>query len=270
MITTLSEIANTMHKRVCPLYSFDAAGKPFLIGSSVPFLAGTYAFLLTAAHVCFDNKRQPVPLFTWANMTPIPLTRQRVAWNHLAGETPDPDVALIALSSADVTALRGNYWFSDTSSVSAVQPKTPGVHYLLAGYPFVRNKITTPNMTPPAWATYMITGNIETVDAVEAAQLRDKTDGCHFALTFPPNPIPDLSDRPFRIPKPQGMSGGGVWRLDIDTMNREASRLRLVGIGIEYHPSRNSRVFVATRVQLALALAQDLARLSQSAMLGDG
>ncbi|WP_139826477.1 hypothetical protein [Derxia lacustris] len=259
VITPLAAISDTFHKRVCPLYSFDIAGKPFLIGSSVPFLVGEDAFLLTAAHVCFDKRCQPVPLFTWADMTPVSLTHRRVAWNYLAGKTPDTDVALIALSRSDAATLKDNYWFSDISSVSTTRPKTPGVHYLLAGYPFAQNKVTTTCMSPPALATHLITGHIE---SLKITKLRDKTHECHFALAFPASPLTDLNGKSFRIPKPQGMSGGGVWRLNIDTVSKEASTPQLVGIGIECHVSKSSRVFIATRVQIALALAPDLARLS--------
>lgn len=52
------------------------------------------------------------------------------------------------------------------------------------------------------------------------------------------------------------MSGGGIWRLDIDIPNRLATTPLLVGIGIEHHKSKG--IFVATRVQQAIPLLQDL------------
>jgi hypothetical protein len=53
------------------------------------------------------------------------------------------------------------------------------------------------------------------------------------------------------------MSGGGVWRVEIDTVQRLAKTPSLVGIGVEYHNSR--KTFVATRIQAVSPLAWDLA-----------
>jgi hypothetical protein len=129
------------------------------------------------------------------------------------------------------------------------------VHYLLAGYPFIRNRITSTDLTPPALATHLITGHIESTQIVKS---KDKTDECHFALSFPLAHIRTLYGDIFRVPKPQGMSGGGIWRLDIDTTTHMATTPQLVGIGIEYHKTKKVRVFVGTRVQVALSLATDL------------
>jgi hypothetical protein len=60
----------------------------------------------------------------------------------------------------------------------------------------------------------------------------------------------------FQLPKPYGMSGGGVWRIDIDIRTQLVTTPLLVGIGIEYHKSRE--LFVVTRVQAAIPLAQEL------------
>jgi hypothetical protein len=53
------------------------------------------------------------------------------------------------------------------------------------------------------------------------------------------------------------MSGGGVWRVEIDTVEKLVSRPLWVGIGVEYHSAQ--KTFVATRVQAAAPLAWDLA-----------
>ncbi len=59
------------------------------------------------------------------------------------------------------------------------------------------------------------------------------------------------------MPPPYGMSGGGVWRVEIDTVERLVNRPSLVGIGVEYH--RAQKTFVATHVRAAAPLASDLA-----------
>ena len=255
-----------MYRRVCPVYSFDAAGKPHMVGSAVPFATDRGAFLITAAHVCFDRRKLPVPLFTWADSGPLPLCEFRIAWDYRPGQTPDADVALLALSDDAANKLKASYWFCDPATVSTAKPKTPGVHYLIAGYPFSRNRITSTDLSPPALATHLITGQI---DSVQGAKPTDKSDECHFALTFPMTQMRTHDGEVFRVPKPQGMSGGGIWRLDIDTTTQMATTPQLVGIGIEYHATKAARIFVGTRVQLALSLAADLHHFMTTGVLPD-
>jgi hypothetical protein len=255
IITPIKNIGETIYKRVCPLYSFDAADKPYLIGSAVPFETETGGFLITAAHVCFDQFNKPLPLFTWSEFGPLVLREFRIAWEYKAGYTPDADVALIALTEDDVIKLKHSYWFSNQDAVSATKPLTPGVHYLIAGYPFIRNRIITTRLAPPSMATHLITGQIA---SVQVAKFNDKSDDCHFTLSFPLGKIRTLEHNNFRIPKPQGMSGGGIWRLNIDTVTKMATTPQLVGIGIEYHATKEARIFVGTRIQLALSLTDDL------------
>jgi hypothetical protein len=52
------------------------------------------------------------------------------------------------------------------------------------------------------------------------------------------------------------MSGGGIWRIDVDASRRLVGDASLVGIGFEFY--RRQRAFVATRVASAIPLANDL------------
>jgi len=265
--TPLRSIIKAMHRCVCPLYSFDDAGKPYMVGSAVPFGMNRGSFLITATHVCFNHRRQPIPLFTWIDSDPLVLREFRIAWDHQAKKTPDVDVALLALSDDDSVKLKRTYLFSDLSSISTTMPKTRGIHYLIAGYPFIRNKITSTKLTPPALTTSLITGQIESIQQIKS---KDKTDAHHFTLVFPLTPIRTLDGSKFRIPKPHGMSGGGIWRLNIDPTTHVASAPQLVGIGIEYHQTKEARVFLGTRVQVALSLAADLHHFMETSSLPAG
>jgi len=57
------------------------------------------------------------------------------------------------------------------------------------------------------------------------------------------------------------MSGGGVWRIEIDILRKFSTTPSLVGVGIEYHKAK--QVFIATRVQAAIPLVNDLFRLER-------
>jgi hypothetical protein len=175
---------------------------------------------------------------------PRPLLGRRIAWEYEPGETPDPDIALIELSTDDIADLEGYYQFSSPETTTATKPKTRGIHYLIAGYPAARNPIPHHPKGLPSLATCLITGDIRRVSEVERA---NKIDLHHFALRVPRAEIRTVRGDRFRLPKPHGISGGGVWRMDIDIAQQLASTPLLVGIAIEYHKSKE--LFVATRVQ---------------------
>ena len=262
--TPLQVICDTIYRRICPLYSFDNGRRVHMVGSAVPFTSGNISFLITATHVCLNNRKQAVPLFTWGVTGPRFLGQPRLAWEYRPNQTPDSDITLIALSQEDVADLEMCYQFSFPAVTATTKSKTPGVHYLIAGYPSVRNRVISRDLAPPALATYLITGNIQTVNDLN---LNDKMDDYHFALSFKGEKVSALNGNPFRIPKPQGMSGGGVWRINIDDQKQFATTPLLVGIGIEYH--RSKEIFLASRIQCAIPLAYDLLSLLSGVIPGD-
>jgi hypothetical protein len=251
----LHVIGETIHRRICPLYTFDNRNRIHIAGSGVPFRAGEFRFLLTAAHVCFDSSRALIPLFTMGSERPRALTGRRGAWEYVPGKTPDIDLAVIALDDDLAGELEGVYQFATPGGTSNATAKAPGIHYLIAGYPAERNSLSWGFIAP--LATHLITGDIK--DTAEA--LPGKSNEFHFVLGHPGKTVPAHSGGRFRVPKVQGMSGGGVWRIEIDIPRKLSTSPSLVGIGIEYHKAK--RIFVATRVQAAIPLVNDLFRLEQ-------
>jgi hypothetical protein len=236
----IQTIGDTIHRRICPLYSVDERNRVRMLGSAVPFAAGGITFLITATHVCLEKHRQAVPLFTWGSEGPVALVGTRLAWDYRQGSDPDLDIALM----------------SEPADVGQIKAKTPGVHYMITGYPHARNRIRPPDFSLPALATYLVTGDIRSTTELG---LRDKSDADHFAIYYKLGEVATPSGAIFRTPRPQGMSGGGVWQLDIDVRTGLASTPLLVGIVIEYHV--RSSVFVASRIQRAAPLAHDLVSL---------
>jgi len=110
-------------------------------------------------------------------------------------------------------------------------------------------------------ATHLITGDIRET----AEELPNKSNDFHFVLGHPGKIVPTYSGGRFRVPKVQGMSGGGVWRIEIDIHRKLSTCPSLVGIGIEYHKLK--QVFVATRVEAAIPLVNDLFRLERTSHL---
>ena len=172
----------------------------------------------------------------------------------MAGKTPDIDLCVMALDDDLADELEGVYQFVTPAETSNATAKTPGVHYLIAGYPAERNPIRG---TIAPLATHLITGDIRET----AEDLPNKSDDFHFVLGHPGKTVPTYTGGRFRVPKVQGMSGGGVWRIEVDVRRKLSTSPSLVGIGIEYHKLK--QVFVATRVQAAMPLVNDLFRLER-------
>jgi hypothetical protein len=252
----LRAIGETMHRRVCPLYTFDGRDRIHIVGSGVPFRTGGFRFLLTAAHVCFDSSKAPIPLFTMGLEQPYALLGRRGAWEYIAGETPDIDLSVIALDDDLADELERAYQFTTPAETSNTTTKTPGIHYLIAGYPAERNSMRNMDSIGPL-ATHLITGDIKET----AKGLPNTSDEFHFVLGHPGKTIPTYGGGRFRVPKVQGMSGGGVWRIEIDIPRKLSTSPSLVGIGIEYYKAK--QVFVATRVQAAIPLFKDLYSLER-------
>lgn len=246
-------LIDTAFRRVVPLYSFDDRNRPYLSASAVPFESGDLRFLITAAHACF-RKGKPTPLFVYGESRPHALTQLRGAWEYRSGKHPDLDIAVILLDKTCADDLQQRHWFSSPEDVGVVKPKTPGIHYLIIGYPVSRNRSRPPQYGLPGRATALITGDISSISTL---RVKDKTEEYHFAIPFPYKKVPTPGGNEMQVPPPYGLSGGGVWRVEIDVVQKLASRPYLVGIGIEYDHA--NKTFVATKVQAATPLAWDLA-----------
>jgi len=246
-------VLETMHRRVCPLYAFDNARRVQVVGSAVPFKSGEFRFLITATHVLLARgSRLSIPVFTLGNEEPRLLSGRRIAWEKGAG-APDLDLSLIELTDDEARDLEQQYQFTTPAETTTTKPKSPGVHYIIAGYPAVRNRFISHRFYPSAMATHLTTGDIRCVEDLGSPDKADKT---HFALSLPFEKVPKLGGGEFRVPKAAGMSGGGVWRTDIDIPRKLATTPLLVGIGIEHHKAKG--LFIATRVQQAIPLLYDL------------
>ncbi len=167
-----------------------------------------HRFLITAAHCVFENG-EPVPLFVYGESKTHALIELRGAWEHQQGQ-PDLDIAVIGLSESCANDLQLRHWFSSPEDVSIVKPKTPGLHYLIVGYPASRNKRRPVQFGLPSRATALITGDICSVMTVQGV---NKTEEDHFAIAFPHKKVDTPGGGVFHVPPPYGMSGGGVWRV---------------------------------------------------------
>lgn len=254
VFTTPDSIVEGCWRRVCPLYGFDERDRIYLRGSAVPFELEGFQFLITAGHVCMASDGTPTPLFTVGeNMRRWPLTGIRGAWQHMPG-SHDIDVAVIGLDSECAADLGQRYLFVSQAQTAPVDTSSEDV-YMIAGYPHSRNKTSYRGGTVSvsATATCLITPYIQDPLRIPAT---DKTEEHHFGLMVPAQPIRRYTGGQFGLPSVAGMSGGGVWRLEVDANVRLLGEPRLAGIGIEFH--RQYQCFVAARIDVVIPLANDL------------
>lgn len=257
----LHDACNQLVNSICPLFVLTGPRKPFLIGTGVPLQIGSVSVIATAAHVLARIGRASV--LTFSSSGTIALSGERRGFGFAPGQTADVDLAVIVLTDEERDELRKRVTFSYSIDFESL-PAERNAFYGLIGFPHSRNKVSPRLLREPyAVATYFITRAIVPLSKVGSP---GKYDQVHFALGAPRKTATGANGRPTGFPAPAGISGGGVWQLDISRSATAAPVPRLVGIGIEYckHPA----AFVCTRIENVSAMVADLQ--SPAAALPEG
>jgi hypothetical protein len=245
---SIENVCHALGDRVCPLYTLDRRGNPFLIGSGVPFEASNRRFLLTAAHVLkgLDDGN----LITTGRASLVRFPFGSSSFGYSPGRSIDVDLAILTLPEEAGRELAHRFQFGrevETGTVTAYDKLTL---YCLVGYPHSKNKPMPRNFeTITARPTFFLLREFARLDHLHGD---GKRDAVHFGLSLPAKQVIRFDRSRMNIPRLQGMSGGGIWRIQLDQHTGKVSRPELVGIGIEYHQQRQT--IVATRVECALTL----------------
>ena len=247
----LQDVCETMQRRVCPLYAVDESRRVWMEGSGVPFDTGHLQFVLTAAHVFGEDHGPPLRLITLGKAGPRLLTGQRFAYGFEPEATIDADIALIGLSPDDVMDLRYRFQFA-VPVATATLSSTPDTRYIIVGYPETKNRVQT-NRRLKFQATPVFIVAHELID-VTRVDSPGKSEKHHFAVRVPKRAVRTFTGERLDLPQARGMSGGGVWQVEVDSTGRLCDTPQLVGIGIEH--SVAAQVFIATRVQVGIPLAR--------------
>jgi hypothetical protein len=246
---SIEKVCFALGDRVCPLYTLHTqSGKPFLVGSGVPFETANRRFLLIAAHVL---KRLPDSvLITTGGSSLVRFPFGSSSFDFLPGRSVDVDVAILSLPEEAGRELALRFSYCSEAEIGTVAPYDPLTLYCLVGYPHSKNK-------PLPRSFDMITARPIFVilrEFVSLDHLRHggKRDAIHFGLSLQAKQVRQFDGSRMNIPALQGMSGSGIWRIQLDGSTGKVSRPELVGIFIEYH--RHHHTIVATRIECALAL----------------
>lgn len=251
-LTPLHDLCHSLGDYVCPLYALENR-RAHLVGTGVPVRIGDLAFIVTAAHVAeeFDDRQ----LISVGSDRLLEVTGKRIGFKYLRGDGVDTDLAVVVLGRREAADMMKRFSFSTPLDVTDVAP--PGSSYALyslVGYPFSRNKPKPKSFKRlTARPTYVATSRRA---ELPGSGVDGKHEQVHFALWADADAILDAEAQPITPPKAQGMSGGGVWRIDVHEKTGQLGLPRLVGIGIEH--ARRDSIFIATRVQYILPLLRDL------------
>lgn len=249
----IEDVARDLVRRVCPLFVLTAPGRPFLIGTGTPLQIGRVSVIVTAAHVLRPYGNASV--LTLGVDRAVDLTGEKRGFGFIRGQTADPDLALIVLNDEERSQVRLHYDMSYFQSCGSPDRSRTGAFYVVAGYPQSQNKMSPRLMrSNRAVGKYYISRHRVPVAGLG---LEGKYDSVHFALGAPAKGAIRGDGRRVSFPSPVGLSGGGVWRLEVGRSAAAAPNPRLVGVLIEHH--KKPGVFICTRVREIERMVLDLA-----------
>ena len=252
------DVCSVLSDYVCPLYA-KHHGQGHLLGTGVPLRFAGASVVITASHVLNDSGDRCI--YTLGDDDLLNLSGERRAFEHRktstipTGVEPtiDVDLALIVLEPSEAAELSRRFSFTHYKDLAEAQFGDQTSLYVLVGYPFSKNKPTGASGNEVKTSALFCLSR--QVGSVANSQETGKHSKVHFAFPASPKGTKDMTGTLSTQPKPQGMSGGGVWRIGLD--GAVSTPLpRLVGIGIEY--DRHNNRFICTRIQHVQPMVADL------------
>lgn len=236
---------------VRPVLFLDNRSEEEITGSCVLMRIGDRHFALTAAHVMdrlvarghimIGGIRDIVYVALRAYGTEIP-----------NGGTRDDDLvdlAFLELSDAQAADLGECVWLTPEDVDWRPVPTGTDAAYLALGYPWRNSRLNRSagrlDATPVAYGG--------TLAAPGLYAGTDYDPDTHIVINFNRKRIVSKAGWGVPMVKPQGMSGGGLWRFSSLLAGEPADRDRLAGILIAWHWDEQ-KVMVATRACIAMTM----------------
>jgi hypothetical protein len=254
------DFIRSMHKLAAPfiaertavLYGATSKGRPYILGSGVPLLIADHHFILTAAHVLDSVIRDRAAVYLSGSrrggrLLPVdPLHCTRSALPTTANREDDPfDTCVIELPSEMVAHVADAIAFCTLDDSDPFDEAQMGSYYFLHGYPSVRMRLDVRKSTVRCeslpYGTILYDGSRGAWPQFEDV---------HLDLDFNPRTNVDDAGRRAILPRPQGISGAGIWRLSSAGVERSSwslANVKLVAIEHRYHESLN--VLRGTRIK---------------------
>jgi hypothetical protein len=201
--------------RTVVLYGATDRGLPYVLGTGVPLRCGGRHFVVTAAHVFDEIKKQEAAVYLRPGsdggpLTPIdPLRIIRSEMPASGVRMADQiDLCLIELPDEIVSSPGARITYAELEDIDPYDDASPGSYYFLHGFPRENLRINRCRRTVSCkslpYGTITYDGS-----RGEYSQLED----VHLDLDFHPRKAADQTGRRIRLPDPRGISGCGIWRL---------------------------------------------------------
>jgi hypothetical protein len=242
---------HSLGDRVCPLYRVKR-NRPFLVGTGVPFAIERFSFIITAAHVLDEIPGNR--LVTFGSQKPVLIGGNSISYGYRRALSIDVDLAVVHLPNETAADMRMRFRFTHPNELGDIQPYEKLSFYALMGYPHSKNKPKPSSQESiEAKPLYIVLREFAEFGHLASGGKRDEV---HVAFAAPRKHVRNVHFEPFTLPKPKGMSGGGLWHFKIDPAAGEFTQPRLVAIGIEHH--QEEQMFLATRIRFAVPIVMDL------------
>lgn len=261
MIRASVDVREPISKATMPLFA-EANRQGWLCATGVLLRVREKHFILTAAHV-FDNlDKMPISLNVTDGVIGNPLfpigdvilRRSRTA--DPGDRTDDPyDVCVCDLSqkTAERIGSGDRFRFLELSEVDPWDKEDPRSWYTVLGFPGELNQTdvvsTVLGSNACAYATFLYLGERGDIPC------SDTDRGVAILMDYGPKTTRNDSGHTVIPPQPDGMSGGGMWRVaeyGTDVGDWSVKSLKLVGI--QNAVSKPQQVLRGTRVEHALGL----------------
>jgi hypothetical protein len=220
-------------------------------GTGVLFQIASARFIFTAAHVARGSRRGRMPYFLAASpLSDQPIRLRDAVTIHTDGDHDDQiDVGVIELSDAVVGHLRGNS-FLRPATIDMSDCALPGVH-LVMGFPKALAHsdvgMTTISAKPLRFVTTLR-------DGLQLPRFCEPSN--NIVLDYSETSYEDSGDASPSI-DPDGMSGGGIWRLASEGQIADWSLSCLKLVGIQHTWSQREGYVKGTWIRYAVMLIWD-------------
>lgn len=246
IVARVDAAKNRFVPSVRPLFRQDDGQAPVLIGCGVLLAVGPVRFILTAAHVIDEFQSADLLIGGPSELLPAEgIARRNDPAPGKTRKEDATDAAVFEIKAGTLSELDGR--FLSPSELSPDANPVEGRQYLVLGYPSSRAKAKRPErVIRPQLFPFITTEALDAYDQLDIKRFS------HIALTFDQKSVTNGKTQ-LTAPKPEGLSGCGVWRFDSIWREDWQTRDKLIAILTERH-SRKSRCLVATRVAIHLAM----------------
>jgi len=232
---------------------------PYMVGTGSLYRVESGLFLITAKHVV--DALSDGRIVTSGKTGFVRFDAEMAVFEQSPGR--DHDICVVRLLSAVVESLSPHLKVVEDSQLACVAPYDKLTLYAFVGYPHSRNR-PRPRSEVNEIRLKPVYYLLREFLPLRMLTTSDKCDELHVAFNAPSSEVKDVNlEKTIQAPKPNGISGCGVWMIKLNKTTGLVEAPSLVGVGIEY--LQKDKAFVATRIDSpigAIKQFQDVLRQS--------